>query len=622
MSMTQNRLLLALLTRVSRRSDATLVMFGRLIGLLALAGALFVAGGTPGTGAYEVSIYRAYPVPFWVLTVVTIGTGITIGLGEVFVGRRPYGWVHGFGLVVAANTLILSLPYLRDYAFISLWDPTNHFSFALNIIEHGRPAATDFYPVAHLIAAAFSRFTGVDLQIVILVFPVIFYLVYLANTAFVAWTIDERPAARGLILVLASPLVFYFYAGMFYPTHFAVYMVSFVAGWIFRVQSGKGQPNDRIPLLLLLPFLPLLHPWAVVSGATLIAAFGIACIYQRIHGFRLSLHRYDLKFFLLPLLVLSSVWAVWFTRFPVFGATLQRLISSLTRGAGGRASLTDYISAAQRGGLSTERISSLIVFTYGPGLIYCGLAMVVLTWTLSQVARRRSNVPVQTLALSFFVVVFAALATLSLFRDLVVESPLRLLNFAVVAVPLLTGGLFYDQASGSRSSSTRGIGRYIFRGSLLTAVVVASTLGIFHTYYSPLTGQPNYEMTHAHWAGLAFLVREAPADAKNIYTPLGTSFMLSAVLDADSLSQLRKSSPRWWIKAAPAHFAFGAPGESDIDFNPGYLLVSGYERAYYTEVWSVGGRFTPQDFSDLERDPAWNQIYTSGDFTIWRHNRP
>jgi hypothetical protein len=593
--------------------SAMLTKLGSIVGALALSAALLLASSRPGHGTYEVNVYEAYPSPFWILVSVALSLGFMSVFSEIFSMHSPYGWVYGFLLIVLVNSLILSLPCLRDYAFTNQWDDVVHFSLAMNIVEYGQPDSQNFYPTSHLLATAFSQITGLDLQVVISLFPMFFYLVHLANTAFVAWSMDTRSGVRALMMTLASPLVFHTYSTTFRPTHFSVCMFPLVVGWIYRTRFQRLRWLDSIPFVLLLIFLPFFHPWSVVSAIGISLAFGIAFALEPTKRLRS-----DSSLFLTPVVILGITWWTWFTAFRVFGATLRRLVLSFGNALAGTHSLADYLSKAQQAELHLSRVLSLVVYTYGLTILYLGLAGLVIIWTFVQVVIRRRWVPAHLLALSSFIVIFTALAVLSLFRDVVTASPLRISNFAVASVPVLVGALFYDFLSDHQAVGTAIARKHLFRKILLVVLVSASILGVFVAYYSPLIGQPNHQFSYAQQAGIAFLVEKAATDGKNIYTPFEGAFTLSSVLGSEDLRELRQESPRWWIKAAPAHFGY-EPDELGIEFeNPGYLWVTAHENAYYTEVWPEGGRFTPQDFERLEIDPDWHRIYTSGDLTIWR----
>jgi hypothetical protein len=107
---------------------------------------------------------------------------------------------------------------------------------------------------------------------------------------------------------------------------------------------------------------------------------------------------------------------------------------------------------------------------------------------------------------------------------------------------------------------------------------------------------------------------------RDIYSPSGNASIISSVLSADDYRQLRRSSPGWRLSTAPAHFGY-APDPLHLTFqNPAYLWVTAPEKAYYTQVWPQGGRFTPEDFILLDEDPKWNRLYSTSDITIWGWN--
>ncbi len=592
-----------------------LLKSGEIVGFLCLAIALLVASNTPANGDYEVDIYQVYPAFFWVLIATTIILGVSTALGEIFLFPRSYNWVYGFFLVVITNILILSLQILRDYGFASQWDDVNHFSSMMNLVEYGHPAPDNFYPISHILGAVYALLTGLELQIVALLFPIFFYLVYLSSLAFVAWTVDKRPGVRGLILIWAVPLVFSTYGIIFRPTHFAVYMLPLFVGWLFRTRFQKTGWMDSIPFVLIMILLSFLHPWAVISAATITLAFGLAYIWNHVQ----RADKYN-NMFMIPLLILGVTWLTWFMTFSIFGTTVARLIQSFVEELGAERNLAQYMSTAQQAELSFSKIISLIIYTYGPTILYASSLGVVIVWILIQIVRR-NRIPIHILALFTSAILFGVLATLSLFRDLITQNPLRLSNFMVALIPMLAGSLFYYLAVTQKpANSMANVGKLFFKGGILVVLVASSILGIFNTYASPLIGQPNYQFSYAQQAGLDFLLDKAVVDDdKHIYTPSKGGFVIASVVNKEELKQLRQN-PTWQIKNAPAHFGYETDELGFTFEKPGYLWVTAYEKAYYTDVWPEKGRFTPQDFKKLENDTNWHQIYTSGDITIWQYN--
>lgn len=592
------------------RQASTNLKLITIISILCLTGALLIAANTPSSGTYQISIYQAYPATFWLLLVIAIGLGLVSIFGEILLEKRSYRWWLPFLIVVLANTLILSTQYLQDYAFATQWDDVRHFGSVTSIIENQQPDINNFYPISHVLVTTFYLFTGLSLQKTIILFPTFFYLVYLANTAFAAWTVSTRPGVRGVMMALATPLVFGTFSTIFRPTHFSVYLLPFFIAWLYRTRLQKTGHVEKMIFVLLLLFLPFIHPWAVISALFILLLFWFAIAWKSRSEFK---EKSDL--YLTPLSITLICWLVWFIRFRAFGATIKDLFDSLVNSIARAESLPRYLEIADRASLPISKIISLIFYTYAHAFFYFAPAGIVVIWIMIQMIRRNRQLPTHMLALSCFMLIFANLALLSLFRNLIADSPMRILNIGLVIVPLLVSVPFYDYLL---THSRMKVKRAWLTIGMFVALFGASVLGMFSSFDSPRTGLPSRYYSYAQKAGVGFLLDKASHDEEKIYAPVGEARIFSAFFNIEELSELYKNSPRWQVQILPAHLGYRSD-KLGVEFeNPGYFWVSGYEKAYYTEVWPEGGRFTPQDFERLDRDPDWHQIYTSGDLTIWR----
>lgn len=367
-----------------------------IIGVLFFAITLFLALRSSGTGLYEVSIYDTYTPTFWLLIIGTILFGIVSSLGEIFYGLEDYGWIPGVSLIVAANLIVLSLPILNNYAFVTQWDDVNHFSISRNILDYGQPNPENFYPISHLLASAFTLITGLDLHDTILLFPVIFFVIFILNTAFAIWVLDQNPRVRGLVITMASILLFSNFSTVFRPVHFTVCLIPLFIGWLYTSRKSR-RVTDVLVALLMLIFVPFLHPLAVFSSAVLILAFGFAFILKHPHNFKNIIGE-----FFNPLSILLVLWLTWFTTFRVFGSTTRRLVAVLTQGLLGGHSLYGYINAADRASLQLNELFPLILYTFGSTIIYLTIAGIVIIWVLIQIIRRDRTFSEHIIALSLF----------------------------------------------------------------------------------------------------------------------------------------------------------------------------------------------------------------------------
>ncbi len=590
-------------------------------GCLCFTCALFIASAYIGVGTYEVSIYQEYPVEFWLFLIFTLFFAIVSAGFSLSCRDDQYGWVAGFLLLAASNLFLIFLPYLRDYAFKSHWDDINHFSYTLNIIQTGSPHPDNFYPVSHLLVSMIQLMSGTKLRDILLLFPALFYIIYLANTAFLAWTIGRGPKVRGVMMLFATSLPYYFFGVMFYPTQFSVYMIPLFIAWLLRSRGEERGLANTIPFLLLLFFLPFLHPWAVLSVAILAFAFGLTAALTRWGNRQASLNTQIKINYWTPLITIMVTWLTWFMSFQLFGKALSRIINSFMEGIGGPEALSRYISVVERTNLEIERIASIVLHTYGANFVYAVIVIFIVARVVMSLIRRKRALNIQLVSLSLFCIVFLGLSLVSLFRDLISGNPLRFANFVAGMVPIMLIAINLDGPSGDKQRYRPTRMRSYTITLLMVLLFVAATLGIFGSYPSPFTGQANYAVSYAEEAGLVFLLNKAYAVSGNIYSPFGLSFLPSSVLGTDELNELRASSPGWWIRPAPAHLGYASLDAGVVDFeDPSFLLITAFERGYYSEVWPERGQFTEKDFELLNYDFRWNAVYTSGDLVIhkWR----
>ena len=228
------------------------------------AGVLFLASFYVGDGSYESSLYRSYPPIFWIGIISAFVLGLTQILFVSFQRPNSYRWLLGLLLIVVVNLFIISLPYFRDYMFNGQWDSPNHHSMIQNIIRTERPFSDDFYPVAHLLTAAFSLISGESIPNSMHFTTIFFYFLGVMNMFFLAWVYDPRPGVRGILLALASFPLYSTYQSMFFPVQYSIYMLLFFIGWFLKTRQPDRSWREVVIFILSLLFLPYLHPLAVV----------------------------------------------------------------------------------------------------------------------------------------------------------------------------------------------------------------------------------------------------------------------------------------------------------------------------------------------------------------------
>lgn len=143
------------------------------VGFLSLTGAILAAKTTPATG-YELSLYTATPVPFWV------GVGVALGGAVLVAFVSSVRWVRSLALVLATVSVlsVLGLVFIRGYYFYGTADPMTHIGLAKDLASGQTSPFGIMYPGIHVIAVFTSRIAGYTLRRSVLLVTLWFALVY------------------------------------------------------------------------------------------------------------------------------------------------------------------------------------------------------------------------------------------------------------------------------------------------------------------------------------------------------------------------------------------------------------------------------------------------------------
>ncbi|MWV65399.1 hypothetical protein GRS48_11310 [Halorubrum sp. JWXQ-INN 858] len=209
------------------------------VGFLAFTVAVVAAYTTPAAG-YELSIYRATPVVFWI----GIGIGLLAAVTALFVSGS--GRLIDAAMVLAAFCVlaVVAIPVLRSYAYYGAGDSLSHLGWAREIRGGVIQPQEVLYPGDHLIAITLSSLTGLDLagtlQIVAtLLFPLVYLL---AMPLCVGYITNSRWGATvgfctALLLIPINKISLHV---VIHPSSQAILFVPFVLFLLFRYLYSDG----------------------------------------------------------------------------------------------------------------------------------------------------------------------------------------------------------------------------------------------------------------------------------------------------------------------------------------------------------------------------------------------
>ncbi|PSP92868.1 hypothetical protein BRC91_11765 [Halobacteriales archaeon QS_4_62_28] len=151
-----------------------------IVGFLSLTGALVIAHLNPATG-YELSIYRATPITFWIGIAIAFISSLTVSFWP------ENGWYRVIGTVLGglSSVTVVSLPIIRGYYSAGIHDSVTHVGWARELVAGSMDPLDLLYPAIHTIAAFIQSLTGLTIWHSMFLVPVLIVVVFLVFTPLV-----------------------------------------------------------------------------------------------------------------------------------------------------------------------------------------------------------------------------------------------------------------------------------------------------------------------------------------------------------------------------------------------------------------------------------------------------
>jgi hypothetical protein len=165
-----------------------LAKLGLVVGYLSIAGAAAAAHFSPSAG-YELSIYTATPLTFWIPVVVALAVAVVVAYTTDGAVRSA-----ALGLAVAAIYATATLPLIRGYYFYGPADSLTHLGWTKDILA-GRMYVLDlFYPGMHTTTIMTSGVSALTIERAMLLVVSLFVLAFVAFTFLTVRAVSTRYA--------------------------------------------------------------------------------------------------------------------------------------------------------------------------------------------------------------------------------------------------------------------------------------------------------------------------------------------------------------------------------------------------------------------------------------------
>ncbi|MFC7165322.1 hypothetical protein [Halospeciosus flavus] len=346
------------------------------VGFLALAAGVAVAHRTPASG-YEVSMYAATPLAFWVgvstaLGVAVVGTAVASAAFE----RRASLFLGS--LAVAA---FAALPLLRSYRFHGRYDSLTHLGWVKGLASGALNPFELLYPAAHTVAVALATLGGLPLDRAMLFVVWFSALVFVLFVPLCAHLLadDRRALAVGgvsafLLLPINTISTYLHFHPYSMTTLFFPFFLFLLLAHLTRRYEDETLPGSLSATSVALPLVGvgvvLLHPQVALNVVLLVGVVAATQVVEsRFLDSPAETRRVYAQF-----AVLSLVFTVWILQFDAAFEVLRRLtdlLASLLFGSAAGGVVQHQANSAQQYGLS---LLALFVKLFLVGVVYSLLA--------------------------------------------------------------------------------------------------------------------------------------------------------------------------------------------------------------------------------------------------------
>lgn len=306
-----------------------------LVGYLALATGTLVAVNRPATG-YELSIYAATPVAFWLGVGLAVFVSLALSLSGTAGPRRSLAlWLGGTAVVA-----IVALPVVRSYRYYGWNDPMTHLGWVRDLATGGIAPESLFYPAVHTVSLFGARVLGMPLTRAVLVTVVLCVVLYVLFVTLTVRTLTTGPRAVAIGLFSAALVLPVTNLSTHPQAHPFTQTTLLSALLLFLLVVYLSDPDTTgvvttspVALLLVVVSLSLVvfHPQAAANVLVVFATLsGLQAVARLIPWRRLDAFRTGAALYL-PTICLAVFFVLWTTNFDLLAGNATKLVDSVGR---------------------------------------------------------------------------------------------------------------------------------------------------------------------------------------------------------------------------------------------------------------------------------------------------
>lgn len=597
-----------------------------ILGFSSIIFALSIILRTPTSTRYEISLYDAYPLTFWLSIILALFCSIVILVSQSFFSKKTC--IYGFGalLLVIIDTLMVFQPLIRGYKCFGRDDAITHMGYINDILFTGSilvdGQAANIYPAGHILGFSLVSLSDLSLFTVMMIIPGFFFLLYIMSMYALARKLSLSDGQALLVWTFACLPLYKMSTTMFVPSNMVFFLSPMIFYLFFKLHKSKvGSTQIFLLLLLILLVLPIFHPGEgfymllilFLLFEILFAIFNIfyfSNINTKIAQFDdlIKLSRiYDKRFLfaIIFLIVVGLIWSFQFYRLEIsYGNYIIRILEF---SIGGESKVYDHVVSV------IPLVETIKIFfnIYGQLIIYSLIGVVSLLIACKAYLSRKM-LSIEQFVFGGVFLFSVLVAFISLFINIYVPFD-RVVNWIFLFSSILGGLTIYNVCRHNYYS----VGNIISILVIIT-LVISSVFCVFNLYYSPIVKMGNHQVTHMEIDGMEFFFTERDESISIYEEGIWHRRYASMLYGVSALPSNIRSDVR-----PPVHFGYldDMNLAESVFGTTSYLLITELGRINFPKIipeYKSLWLFTPSDYYRLDSgDPTVSKILFNGDFSVY-----
>jgi hypothetical protein len=479
-------------------------------------------------------------------------------------------------------------------------DNMSYIGEYISIVISGKISGWDIYPASHIIGAALSLTSGLSANLISLVLPVIFSLLFTTGL----YLFSSHVFRDRIISLIAVPVSFILYLGPYNflntPQGLFFALMPLFLYSLIKYYRAYGVAMQAVVVLFIL-LIPYTHPFIVFFAMCFL-------VVQVLLSYRYDFLNIGKTKIIYPCILLVGFF-IWFISQSMLMASFKARYLSYIQ-ATAEPVFYQTTGKLQEISMSLPEFIKFISLYYGRYFIPCIFIGISILYVF--IKRDKINKSIQKKYEYLFIlfISFLAIEAILFFNPIITHQPDRMtnLNFIVYAqVPLFSCALYLLFLKNNPS-----IKALLASGLIITFIWGLSLYGCFD---SPYIYQPNNALTYNEVTSMKWFY--------NVYDGNTIGTILSQFNRFRELFQ--QGDIQDPTSNLPDHFGYS---NSNASFSQNNLapmenmdiILTTFDELSYQQVpgYSSIGRFNADDFRRLENDSSVNKIYAGLNIEIYQ----